>query len=168
MKENRLLEIINSKLLNDGNVKHLKEVASLARRYVRMKGEERPSMKEVAHELAGLQAINQPWGNIIHRQKKQSICLTLPSDEGRLISVLTAFAVDVVTELVPLEGDEDGVGNFLGSICSQYSLGNLDDSERTMKARREMPGELHLTFKHGFRRCVAADMLSNLWRLPTC
>ncbi|MBA0647929.1 hypothetical protein Goklo_015734 [Gossypium klotzschianum] len=63
MKENRLLEIINSKVLNDGNVKHLKEVASLARRYVRMKGEERPSMKEVAHELAGLQAINHPWGS---------------------------------------------------------------------------------------------------------
>ncbi|KAA3485025.1 wall-associated receptor kinase 5-like [Gossypium australe] len=59
MKENRLLEIINSKVLNDGNVKHLKEVASLAGRYVRMKGE----MKEVAHELAGLQAINHPWGN---------------------------------------------------------------------------------------------------------
>ena len=37
---------------------------------------------------------------------------------------------------MPLEGDEEGEGSFLGSICSKYSLGNLEASERTMKARR--------------------------------
>ncbi|KAE8735098.1 gibberellin 20 oxidase 2 [Hibiscus syriacus] len=61
MKEDRLLEILDPKVLNYGNVRHLKEVALLARRCLRMKGEERPSMKEVAHELAGLQAISLPW-----------------------------------------------------------------------------------------------------------
>ncbi|GMI89556.1 wall-associated kinase 2 [Hibiscus trionum] len=62
MKEDRLLEILDPKVLNYGNVKLLKEVALLARRCVRMKGEDRPTMKEVAHELAGLQAISHPWG----------------------------------------------------------------------------------------------------------
>ncbi|KAK8567014.1 hypothetical protein V6N13_110093 [Hibiscus sabdariffa] len=62
MKEDRLLEILDPKVLNYGNVQLLKEVALLARRCVRMKGEERPTMKEVAHELAGLQAITHPWG----------------------------------------------------------------------------------------------------------
>ncbi|CAL5414616.1 unnamed protein product [Camellia sinensis] len=44
---------------------------------------------------------------------------------------------DVAIEFVPLEGDEEGLGSFLGSICSQYPLGNLDAfaTERTMKAR---------------------------------
>lgn len=47
-----------------------------------------------------------------------------------------ALEDDLDRELVPLEGEEEGHGSFLGSICSQYSLGNLDASERTMKARR--------------------------------
>ncbi|XVE95576.1 hypothetical protein REPUB_Repub02eG0110300 [Reevesia pubescens] len=90
-------------LLNDGNVKHLKEIAALASGCMRMNRKEMPTMKEVAHEIAGLQAKKRH-----HWSKK----------------------------LVPLEGDEEGVGSFVGSICSQYSLGNLDAFERTMKARR--------------------------------
>ncbi|XP_017981899.1 PREDICTED: putative wall-associated receptor kinase-like 16 [Theobroma cacao] len=63
MKEDRLLEIVDPRVMNDGNLEHLKEVAALAWKCVRMKGEERPSMKEVAHELAGLQAMEKhPWG----------------------------------------------------------------------------------------------------------
>ncbi|KAF5942396.1 hypothetical protein HYC85_020038 [Camellia sinensis] len=44
---------------------------------------------------------------------------------------------DIAIEFVPLEGDEEGLGSCLGSICSPYPLGNLDVSatERTMKAR---------------------------------
>ena len=40
------------------------------------------------------------------------------------------------TEFVPLEGDEEGEGSFFGSICSQYSLGNLDPCDRTTNASR--------------------------------
>ncbi|XVE60232.1 hypothetical protein DITRI_Ditri05aG0111700 [Diplodiscus trichospermus] len=62
MKEGRLLEILDPRMLNDGNIEHLKEVAGLAWRCVRVKGEERPTMKEIAHELAGLQAMQRhPW-----------------------------------------------------------------------------------------------------------
>nr|KJB29139.1 hypothetical protein B456_005G086200 [Gossypium raimondii] len=62
MKENRLLDILDPWVLNDENVEQLKEVATLACRCVRVKGEERPTMKEVAHELAGLQAMpKHPW-----------------------------------------------------------------------------------------------------------
>ncbi|KAI3736685.1 hypothetical protein L2E82_26642 [Cichorium intybus] len=44
-------------------------------------------------------------------------------------------ASEFVTELVPLEGAEEGVGNFLGSICSQLiSFGNLDVASE--KARK--------------------------------
>ncbi|TYI92752.1 hypothetical protein E1A91_D02G093000v1 [Gossypium mustelinum] len=62
MKEDRLLDILDPQVLNDENVEQLMEVATLARRCVRVKGEERPTMKEVAHELAGLQAMaKHPW-----------------------------------------------------------------------------------------------------------
>lgn len=63
MKEDRLHNIVDSRLLNDVNAEQLKEVATLARKCVRVRGEERPTMKEVAHELAGLQATERyHWG----------------------------------------------------------------------------------------------------------
>lgn len=37
---------------------------------------------------------------------------------------------------MPLDGEEEGVGNFLGNICSQYSLGTLDASDATVNATR--------------------------------
>lgn len=37
---------------------------------------------------------------------------------------------------MPLEGEEEGVGNFLGNICSQYFLGTLDASDATVNATR--------------------------------
>ncbi|OMO71239.1 wall-associated receptor kinase 2-like isoform 3 [Corchorus olitorius] len=63
LNEDQLLEILDPRVRNDiGNIEHFKEVAALARRCVRVKGEKRPTMKEVAHELAGLQAMfRHPW-----------------------------------------------------------------------------------------------------------
>ncbi|XVF70807.1 hypothetical protein PTKIN_Ptkin11bG0191300 [Pterospermum kingtungense] len=63
MKEERLQEILDERVVNDKNFAQLKEVATLARRCVRVKGEERPTMKEVASELQGLLAMEKhPWG----------------------------------------------------------------------------------------------------------
>ncbi|XVF37024.1 hypothetical protein REPUB_Repub19eG0109900 [Reevesia pubescens] len=64
MKEDRLVDILNPRMLKNGNVDHeqLKKVTTLARRCVRVKGEERPTMKEVAHESEGLKAMaRHPW-----------------------------------------------------------------------------------------------------------
>ncbi|KAK5832257.1 hypothetical protein PVK06_016058 [Gossypium arboreum] len=64
MKEERLLDIVDRRVLEDKNIEQLKEVANLARRCVRLKGEERPTMKEVASELEGLRAMEKhPWGS---------------------------------------------------------------------------------------------------------
>ena len=102
---------------------------------------------------------------------------------------------DVVTELVSLAGDE-GVGSFLGSICFQYSSGNLNIVREKWKQEEEwrartcalknltcfvfrlllyskinMANEGRASFNSpkisSFRECVVADMLSNVWRLPT-
>ncbi|XVF37025.1 hypothetical protein REPUB_Repub19eG0110000 [Reevesia pubescens] len=85
MKEDRFLAIFDPRLLNDEKIEHLKEVAALAWRCVRVKGEERPTMKEVAHELAGLQAIRHPWSKSnLHTEEAEyllgELCSTYAHD----------------------------------------------------------------------------------------
>ncbi|XP_054823373.1 wall-associated receptor kinase 2-like isoform X2 [Prosopis cineraria] len=64
MKEDRLWEILDKRVLDQKNEKELKEVALLARRCIKVKGKERPSMKEVAKELEGLISMeNHPLEN---------------------------------------------------------------------------------------------------------
>ncbi|KDO38764.1 hypothetical protein CISIN_1g004702mg [Citrus sinensis] len=53
LKQNRLLEILDNRIVNDGNKQQLKEVAKLAARCISVRGEERPTMKEVSLELQG-------------------------------------------------------------------------------------------------------------------
>lgn len=105
-----------------------------------------------------------------------------------MLSAFTIVSDDLETELVPLEGDEEGAGSFLGIICSQLDLDNLDASdERTMKARRVKSKHFclqetnmlkttvrrclessPLTFQSSsFREFVPADKLSNVRELPT-
>jgi serine/threonine protein kinase len=62
MNENRLFEILDQQVLKEGNVEQLKEIAMLTKRCLQLKGEERPTMKEVAMELEGLKAMEKhPW-----------------------------------------------------------------------------------------------------------
>ncbi|KAL6201517.1 hypothetical protein ACLB2K_025231 [Fragaria x ananassa] len=64
IQEDRLKEIIDDDIVNDGNVDEtLKNMADLAKRCLRIKGEERPTMKEVATELDGMRTtIMHPRG----------------------------------------------------------------------------------------------------------
>ncbi|KAF5749080.1 wall-associated receptor kinase 2-like [Tripterygium wilfordii] len=65
IKEDRLVEILDHRVVNASNIEQVKEVAMLARGCVRVKGEERPSMKEVAYKLEGLRVKGDhdhpPW-----------------------------------------------------------------------------------------------------------
>ncbi|KAI8013120.1 Wall-associated receptor kinase 5 [Camellia lanceoleosa] len=54
MNNDCLNQIIDEHMVIEGNTEELKEVANLAKRCLRVKGEKRPSMKEVAMELQGL------------------------------------------------------------------------------------------------------------------
>ena len=54
MREDRLWEILDKQVLDQKkNAMTLKEVALLAKRCIRVNGEERPTMKEVAMEVSG-------------------------------------------------------------------------------------------------------------------
>ncbi|KAK3436911.1 hypothetical protein EUGRSUZ_E03509 [Eucalyptus grandis] len=65
IKSERLFEIIDPMVLNNGNPEEIKEVAMLANQCLRVKGEDRPTMKEVAMELDGLMRMmdRHPWSN---------------------------------------------------------------------------------------------------------
>ncbi|KAF3943506.1 hypothetical protein CMV_029944, partial [Castanea mollissima] len=59
IKEDRLLQIVEVHIVNVGNIEQLKEVANLAKRCLRLRGDDRPSMKEVAAELERLKKMEK-------------------------------------------------------------------------------------------------------------
>lgn len=62
MKEDNFWEILDKQVLEQKNAEHLKEVALLARRCIRLNAEERPTMKEIAMELEVLISHKKhPW-----------------------------------------------------------------------------------------------------------
>ncbi|CAJ1971950.1 unnamed protein product [Sphenostylis stenocarpa] len=64
LKEDRLFEILQIGILHKENKQEIMEVAVLAARCLRLRGEERPSMKEVAMELEGIRLMEKhPWIN---------------------------------------------------------------------------------------------------------
>ncbi|KAL5071226.1 hypothetical protein RYX36_022113 [Vicia faba] len=64
LKQDRIFEAIEVGILNDDNKKEIMEVAILAARCLRLRGDERPSMKEVAMELDGIRLMEKhPWND---------------------------------------------------------------------------------------------------------
>ncbi|KAM1213105.1 hypothetical protein PS2_004560 [Malus domestica] len=97
MEEDRLNEILDDDILNEGNIVTIKTVANLAKRCVRLKGEDRPTMKEVAMELEGMRITEKhPWG-------KAEIC----SEETECLlgrGNSDAYPVDVRADCGPSTG----------------------------------------------------------------
>jgi len=63
IKEDRLLQILEDDIINEANTEQLKEVVNLAKRCLRVRGEDRPTMKEAAMELERLRIMEKhPWG----------------------------------------------------------------------------------------------------------
>ncbi|XLS67229.1 hypothetical protein HN51_018252 [Arachis hypogaea] len=62
MNKGRLLQILDNQIRNEAKPEQLMEFANIAKRCLRLKGEERPTMKEVATELEGLRIMeNHRW-----------------------------------------------------------------------------------------------------------
>ncbi|KAK8681796.1 hypothetical protein V6N13_054197 [Hibiscus sabdariffa] len=66
LRNDRLFQILDEKVANERAVEQIKEVAKLAKRCLSIKGEERPSMKEVAQELEDLRKLTcqHPWAEV--------------------------------------------------------------------------------------------------------
>ncbi|KAM5587526.1 hypothetical protein ABKV19_006122 [Rosa sericea] len=66
MEEDCLNKVLDDEIVNEGNIEMVKSVATLARRCLRVKGEERPTMREVAMELEGMIMTKHLWGSADH------------------------------------------------------------------------------------------------------
>ncbi|KAL6206441.1 hypothetical protein ACLB2K_023689 [Fragaria x ananassa] len=62
MEEDMLDQILDNGIVNEGNIGTVEKVANLAKRCLKVKGEERPTMKEVAKEFEEMSATaKHPW-----------------------------------------------------------------------------------------------------------
>ncbi|GLT34283.1 hypothetical protein SLA2020_088070 [Shorea laevis] len=101
MKDNCLGKILDGCIGNEANIEQLNEVANLARKCLSVKGEERPTMKEVAMELEGLRRMTKlPWANDAWDAKEIEYSLGETSDKsGHDFDV--SGSMSVVSNTVP-------------------------------------------------------------------
>ena len=84
LKENRLFEVLGKYIAKEGNVEQLKEVANLAKECLSLKGEDRPTMKEVAIELEGLRKMEKhSWVNVDSNSEEIEQLLVERSDSSK-------------------------------------------------------------------------------------
>ncbi|TQD77132.1 hypothetical protein C1H46_037336 [Malus baccata] len=116
MEEDRLNEILDDDMLNERNIETLKTMANLAKRCVRVKGEDRPTMKEVAMELEGMRITEKhAWG-------KAEIC----SDETECLlgpGNPDAYHVDVRTDCGSSTGTTIGYESMQIQLLIPYDDG---------------------------------------------
>ncbi|KAH0632159.1 hypothetical protein KY284_034945 [Solanum tuberosum] len=65
MRKNQLFQILDRRVVREGSLEQLQKVAELVKNCLRLHGEHRPTMKEVAMELESLQKFtkNNPWAD---------------------------------------------------------------------------------------------------------
>lgn len=73
IKENRLFQVLETQVLREGSFEQCQGVAELTKRCLRLTGEERPTMKEVAMELEGLRRFTKhPWAQTQQCQDEET------------------------------------------------------------------------------------------------
>ncbi|KAL7265581.1 hypothetical protein ACSBR1_003374 [Camellia fascicularis] len=108
MKENRLFQILEPRVVREGTLEQLQTVAELVKRCLKLRSEERPTMKEVAMQLEGLRKFTKhPW--VHQRGQEESV-----SCQEESVSLMSETS-DLYT--VPLSPYNTG-----GIVSGQYSL----------------------------------------------
>ncbi|KAF3451045.1 hypothetical protein FNV43_RR07134 [Rhamnella rubrinervis] len=80
LREDRLFEIVESRIVNEGNRELLKEVAEIARGCLNLKGDDRPTMKEVAMELEGLRKTEKHmWAAELNLEETECLLGEIPN-----------------------------------------------------------------------------------------
>ncbi|KAL4032590.1 hypothetical protein IC575_005670 [Cucumis melo] len=98
MKENRLEEVVEKGMATKANIEQIKEAAKLATTCLRIKGEERPSMKEVATDLEGLRGLNE--ANEKLESKGETMVGIWVQSDGALESTSKQFSASGSTNIV--------------------------------------------------------------------
>ncbi|KAL3752643.1 hypothetical protein ACJRO7_000105 [Eucalyptus globulus] len=82
LENDKLFQIAEEVIANEGNNEQVREVANLAKRCLKIKGEERPTMREVTMELEGLRTMaNHPWVSGIDVNPKETVHLLVEKTE---------------------------------------------------------------------------------------
>ncbi|KAF8041385.1 hypothetical protein BT93_A0096 [Corymbia citriodora subsp. variegata] len=90
LENGKLFHIVDEVIANKGNNEQVREVANLAKRCLKIKGEERPTMKEVTMELEGLRAMaSHPWVSGIDVNPEETIHLLEEKTEVYMNSIGT-------------------------------------------------------------------------------
>ncbi|QCE15701.1 transmembrane receptor protein kinase [Vigna unguiculata] len=89
MNDGRLLDIMDGSIIDEANVKQLTDVANIATHCLRLKGEERPTMREVAMELEGINTVEKhQWEKVnLSSEETETLLKATPS---------SSFSVDGV------------------------------------------------------------------------
>ncbi|KAJ0463464.1 putative protein kinase RLK-Pelle-WAK family [Helianthus annuus] len=83
VKENRLFEIVEPRLLREGTFEQLQAVGDLVKRCLSFASQDRPTMKEVAMELDGLRKFTtHPWAQ--HQASNETRSLVLEVEQSDL------------------------------------------------------------------------------------
>ncbi|GAB4825510.1 hypothetical protein Ancab_008384 [Ancistrocladus abbreviatus] len=110
--DNHLFEILDEKIMSEQTTKQLKAVAYMARACLSMKGEERPTMREVEHELEGIRRLGMPypWSfyepDALQNQEEHEhlLHITLEENGGDSTSNTTTVNQSLNIESQPLGG----------------------------------------------------------------
>ncbi|GAA0158552.1 transmembrane signal receptor [Lithospermum erythrorhizon] len=106
LKRKRLLEILDGNIVHEMNVKLLEEVANLAKRCLKVKGEDRPTMKEVAMELEGTLKLSK-LGKVKKGPKEQEMepLLVVQSRSFGFVGNENIFPQGDMSEVMHLENE---------------------------------------------------------------
>ncbi|KAF7145348.1 hypothetical protein RHSIM_Rhsim04G0080000 [Rhododendron simsii] len=103
LKENRLYQILEPRVVKEGTLEQLQAIAELVKRCLYVKSEERPTMKEVAMELESLGKYRKdPWVNQQSHEERENLL----SDEA------------------PTDIYAWSIGPSTSDISGQYSFGS--------------------------------------------
>ncbi|XP_026394787.1 wall-associated receptor kinase-like 1 [Papaver somniferum] len=93
MQEDHLLPLLEARVVNEGRPEQVLAVAELAKRCLKLKGEERPTMKRVTAELESFRGVEtRVWA----RQPNNGTNLVLPAEPRDLYTVplISSSAID--------------------------------------------------------------------------
>ncbi|XP_076897939.1 wall-associated receptor kinase 2-like [Bidens hawaiensis] len=110
LKEGRLFQVLDERLQLDDVPSEINQVSRLAERCLRVKGDERPSMKEVAIKLQGILASttqNHPWVQSSSNEHEGEYFLKEPSKDydctdGGIVSNASSSTFDSISKLTML------------------------------------------------------------------
>lgn len=79
VERSQLFEILEERVVSEGDREQLQEIAGLTQRCLRLTGEERPTMKEVAEELERARSRRHPWAEEDEEESGRLPLSELPS-----------------------------------------------------------------------------------------